>query len=82
MSDYLLRKGELPDNFVCARRSVVTALLSASVEVTTILDRLILASKFFSIKTIEVRKKKAIFRSGLLLFKYKNIQMPISADLK
>ena len=82
MSDYLLRKGEFPDNFVRVRRSVVTCLLCASVKVTPILDRLKFASKFFSIKTIGVRKKKAIFRSGPLLFKYQNFQMPISADLK
>ena len=61
MSEYLLQKRELPDNCVGVRRGVITCQLCASVKATPILDRLILASKLLSIKTIGLRKKQGHF---------------------
>lgn len=48
------KKGELPETTSRVRKSVITCILRESVKFRPILDRLVFASQFFSIRTILV----------------------------
>ena len=56
---------EFPGNSLLVKRGVITCLLSASVKVTSLLDRLIFASKNLDTETIEVDLQNGFLASVL-----------------
>ena len=58
---YLKPREDFPGNSFLINRGVITCLLCASVKVTSLLDRLIFASKNLDTETIEVDCKMASF---------------------